>query len=163
MLIAVYNSRQARVCCMLLQTRYTVTLCSRCAGAASGQKSPLGVSLRSEKKNIFNALYTGNTRACINEVFRPGLCRCFSGTPMVVHVINVFGYELTLHSSPRIAILRALQLGDLLCSVPAVRALRQALPERRSRCWDYPGCHFREAVRSFVQPLYSFPRLPGPA
>jgi ADP-heptose:LPS heptosyltransferase len=59
----------------------------------------------------------------------------------------------------RIAILRALQLGDLLCLVPALRALRAALPEAQVVLLGLPWA--RALVARFPHYLDDFLEFPG--
>src|SRR5215208_4205215 len=58
-----------------------------------------------------------------------------------------------------IVIIRALQLGDLLCSVPAFRALRAALPEARVTLVGLPWADV--FVKRFSHYLDDFIALPG--
>lgn len=63
---------------------------------------------------------------------------------------------------PRIAILRALQLGDLLCAVPAVRSLRAALPEAEIVLLGLPwAASFVQRFHHIFNRHIHFPGYPG--
>ena len=62
----------------------------------------------------------------------------------------------------KIAILRALQLGDLLCSIPAVRSLRAAYPDAEITLLGLPwAASFVERFNNYFDRFIHFPGYAG--
>src|SRR4051812_26935825 len=62
----------------------------------------------------------------------------------------------------KIAIFRALQLGDLLCSIPAIRALRSAYPSAEITLLSMPWASWLvDRFPAYLNRFIHFPGYPG--
>jgi ADP-heptose:LPS heptosyltransferase len=62
----------------------------------------------------------------------------------------------------KIAILRALQLGDMLCAIPAIRALHKKLPDAEVTLLGLPWARsFTERFDNYLDRFIHFPGYPG--
>src|SRR5690242_10597070 len=64
-------------------------------------------------------------------------------------------------SIERIGVLRALQLGDVLCATPALRALRAAFPKAHITLIGLPWARDMVDRLSYIDELLAFPGFPG--
>jgi ADP-heptose:LPS heptosyltransferase len=66
-----------------------------------------------------------------------------------------------LGARPRIAVLRALQLGDMICATPALRAIKLAYPDAGLTLIGLPGAHELADRLSYIDDFVAMPGMQG--
>lgn len=81
---------------------------------------------------------------------------CISANPLSLNIVHFVNHTMML----KIAVFRALQLGDLLCAMPAITALKYNYPESRLYFIGLP--HMRPLLQRFdcVDEFIAFPGHP---
>ena len=76
--------------------------------------------------------------------------------------LNIKSLWFNMHDIKKIALLRALQLGDFLCVVPAIRALRTFYPHAHISWIGLPGNeHLQKRFAHYLDEFICFPGYPG--
>src|SRR5436309_10334628 len=83
-------------------------------------------------------------------------------SPRCVNMGETLQHRLAHLPAPRIAILRALKLGDLLCTVPALRSVRAGLPGAKITLIGLPWARtFVDRYSAYIDDFLEFPGYPG--
>lgn len=76
--------------------------------------------------------------------------------------LNIKSLWFNMHDIKKIALLRALQLGDFLCAIPAIRALRKSYPHAHISWIGLPGNeHLQKRFAHYLDEFICFPGYPG--
>ncbi|HSU51926.1 MAG TPA: hypothetical protein VLJ41_15075, partial [Segetibacter sp.] len=69
---------------------------------------------------------------------------------------------MKLEGIKKIVVFRALQIGDMLCSIPAIRALKEAYPDAEITLVGLPWAKMLiERFPQYFHSLITFPGYPG--